>query len=164
MKLHIRHTFPCTVEQFWASYWDPEFDAELQRNSPIRRELLSDDTTDTFRTLKQRFHSNVELPGPVRGVLGMDRLTWDQETRVDQATNKLSWKVTPPIYKDRVRAEGTMTVRATPDGCERVIEGDIDVPVPIFGKKIEQGVVDNLHKNEEITAVLRTRWLKKRYG
>lgn len=164
MKLEIRHAFPCTVEQFWESYWDPEFDRELQANSPIRRELLGDTTAGTVRTLRQRYHSNVELPGAVRSVLGMDRLTWDQETAVDQATNQLTWKVTPPLYKDKVKAMGTMTVRATATGCERVIEGDIEVPVPIFGKKIEQGVVENLKKNEDITSLLRTRWLKKKYG
>ncbi len=164
MKLHIVHAFECTPEQFWISYWDPEFDAELTAHSPIRREPLGDTTEGNIRTLKQRYHSNVELPGAVRTVLGMDKLTWDQEVRMDLTTQQLNWKVIPPLYKDKVKALGTVVVRATPTGCERIIEGDVEVPIPMFGRKIEQGVVDNLKKSEDITAVLRARWLKKRFG
>lgn len=164
LKLRIAHTFPCTPEQFWESYWDEALDAELQQRSTMRRELLSERHEGTVRIRHQKFFSSVELPAPVVAALGMKQLTYEQITQIDQASHKLSWRVIPPVYKDKVKAEGTMVVRAVEGGTERVIEGDVSVPIAFFGKTIEQKIVESLEKAEEIGSVLRTRWLKARYA
>jgi hypothetical protein len=164
MKLSIRHTFPCTVEQFWESYWDEGLDAEFQRTSTMRRTLLSEVVEDGKRVRHQRFESSVELPAPVAAALGTKTLAYEQITAIDAADSSLSWRVLPPIYKDRIKAEGQMTVRPSTGGCERVVEGVVEVKIALFGGRIESLVVENLQRSEDLSAALRTRWLVARFG
>lgn len=164
MKLSIRHTFPCTVDQFWESYWDEGLDAEFQKTSTMRRELLSETFEGTKRVRRQRFESSIELPGPVAAALGTKTLAYEQITTIDQADSSLTWRVVPPLYKDKIKAEGTMTVRPVAGGCERVIDGVIEVKIPLFGGRIEGLVAENLQKSEDLSAVLRMRWIKARNG
>lgn len=163
MKLLTRHAFPFTPEQFWDCFWDPEWEAAETEHSDMRREVISQTEVDGVVTLHQRYHTNIKLPGPVAGRMGADTLSYEQISTIDKRAGTLSWKVIPPAMQDKVVAQGAMRVVATPTGCERIVEGEVTVKVPLFGGKIEKGVVEGITTGHETEAKRRLAWMKARY-
>jgi hypothetical protein len=144
VKLLIRHTFPVPPEVFWDAFWDNDLDARMQKNTAVHRHLVAEREEGGQRITRYRFVPEKKLPGPVAKIAGTDRLTYEQENRFDPATKVLKWKVFPAILPDKVTAEGTFTVRPTSAGCERVVEGKIEVRVPLVGGRIEQAIVTDV--------------------
>lgn len=65
--------------------------------------------------------------------------TWDLPART------CTWSRRDHTFGDRVRAEGRTVVEPRPDGTCTVVEtGEIDVRVPVIGKKIMRKVVDGM--------------------
>ena len=159
MKLSMRHPFSCTPEAYWKSYWDPGFDAELQRVSGIQREVLSEEQEGSLRVRRQRFTSNIVLPAAVSSVLGTNKVQYEQKSKIDDAKMTISWEVVPPVLPDKIKASGVMRVEATPDGCVQILEGDVTCAIFMVGAKVESAVADTLAKAQDGTAALRRKWL-----
>lgn len=162
MKLHVRHTFPCDIETFWASYFDETLEAELEAASPMDREILEEREEDGVQIRRLRFTTRKPLPGMLRGVLGSDKLTYEQETRHALAGHRLTWRIIPPVQADRIKAEGTFEVTAAPGGCARVIDGVVEVRVPLVGGQIEKLIVNTVTEGYEKTAAVRLAWIRAR--
>lgn len=159
MKLSMRHPFTCTPEAYWRSYWDPAFDAELQKVSGIQREVLSEELEGGLRVRRQRFTSNIVLPAAVSGVLGTNKVQYEQKSRIDDVKRTISWEVIPPVLPDKIKAAGVMRVEATPEGCVQILEGDVTCAIFMLGGKVESAIADTLTKAQDGTANLRRKWL-----
>lgn len=147
MKLQVRHVFDCTPDEFWNLFWDPAYDAALQAKSgnEVKRELLEEKEVAGKRHIRYRFTPKKTLPGPIAALAGTDRLIYEQENMFDRASGLLTWKVLPTVVPDKVTAEGTF--RVTPraaGGCERVVDGTIEVRVKFIGGKIEEAIVNDV--------------------
>ncbi len=152
MKLSVRHEFACTPDEYWQCFWDPALDAAMQARTGVQRTLLAERDDGKSRYGKYSYKPDKTLPTAAAKVLGTDRLTYEQENHFDPATQTLRWKVIPVVMADKIRAEGTATTRPTPAGCERTIEGIIEVKIPFLGGKIEQAIVDEVLKSYENAA------------
>jgi hypothetical protein len=152
VNIRARHAFPCTVDQYWAMYWDPEYEAMLSSASSVRREPLS--STEDDRRIRQRvrFTPDRTLPGPVAKVVGTDRLTYDWDMEYDKHGKIIRWTVIPAVAADKVTCRGTYEVHATATGCERVVNGEITVRIPFVGGKIEQGIHDSVLEGYDAAA------------
>ena len=162
MKLTVRHTFPCTVDEFWEMFWEPAFDERMQAGTAVRRELISDREEGPTRIQRFKFIPEKTLPGPIAKIAGTDRITYEQENRFDSGARVLRWKVIPAILSDKVTAQGEFTVRAVGDGCERLVDGVIEVRVPFVGGKIEQAIVSDVEQAYEAAAKATREYLQER--
>lgn len=164
MKIQTRHTFPGTLEQFWTSWWDQGLDAELSGTSAVRRERLSHTEEGGVTTSRMRFHTPYTLPSMVQKAMGVATLSYEQVTRVDQAQGLVRWEVVPPVYPDKVRARGTVTIRALPGGgVERLLEGEVVVGVPLVGGTMEKAICDGIVKGHDEDHAIRSAWLRRTY-
>ncbi len=147
MKLMIRHAYPCTPEQYWEMYWDDAFDAELQANSTVAREVLEHDEQDGVLTRKLRFTPDTELPRPVAKLLGSSKLVYDQLNVWDRAAGVMTWEVLPTFLSpETFQAKGSFRVVETPTGCELQVDGDIDVKIRFIGGQIEKQIVAQIEE------------------
>ena len=162
MKLSVRHVFPCTVDEFWALFWDPEYDLRLQSGTAVARELLEDRDGADAHVQRWRFVPEQRLPAMIAKIAGTDRLTYDQDTRWDKQTRVLTWRVVPALMSDKVTAAGTLVVRAVPEGVERLVEGNIDVRVTFIGGQIEQAIVRSVEQGYEAAAAATFAMLRER--
>ena len=162
MKLSVRNSFPCSVDEFWAMYWDPQFDEVLTREAKVTRTLLSEQKDGDITTRRVKLTPDADLPAAVAAMIGSKKLVYEQETRWDAKNRVLHWKVIPTILPGKLDAAGTMTVRATANGCEQVVDGNIAVKVMLIGGKIEQTVVDEVTKTYDRAAVACRRWLTEK--
>jgi hypothetical protein len=164
VKLHARWTFPCTVEQFWTCFDDPDWEAIEAKTSDQHAEVLETRHEGDVEIRRTRIRSSMKLPGLVASRLGSDTLGYDLVSRIDRKNSLLTWDVVPPAMADKIVARGVMRVSAVPGGCEQVLEGEVSVAVPLVGGQIEKGVVDGIVKGHEATAKRRQAWLKQRFG
>lgn len=162
MKLSVVHTFPCTVDEFWRLFWDPEYDARLQGGTQVARQLLDDRDEADVRVQRWRFIPEQRLPGPIAKIAGADRLTYDQESRWDKRTRVLTWRVVPALLTDKVSAAGQFLVREAVGGVERVVEGTIDVRIPFVGGQVEQAIVRAVEQGYEAAAATTVTMLRER--
>ncbi|MCB9679897.1 MAG: DUF2505 domain-containing protein [Alphaproteobacteria bacterium] len=160
MKLQTRHTFPFPPEKFWASFFHPDWEKEEEAHSDMRTEIVSETKEGDVIVRRTRFHTSFTLPGPVAAAMGASTLSYDQISRIDPQAGTLTWEIVPPAMADKVTARGTMVVRATPTGCERVVDGEITVRVPLFGGKIEKGVAEGIQKGHDAEARRRITWVQ----
>lgn len=146
MKLLVRHAFDCTPDEFWTIFWDPSYDQALQTKggNEVVRELLADREEGGKRYLRYRFTPKKTLPPPIAALAKTDRLIYEQENVFDRASGLLTWKVHPAIVPEKVTAEGTFRVVPKGAGCERVVEGLIEVRVMFIGGRIEEAIVNDV--------------------
>lgn len=162
MKLHLRHTFPGTCDLYWQAYHDEGLDRAMSEASTSRREVLSRRSEGGVTTLTQRFHVDVDLPGPVRRLIGSDQLSYDQTSVIDEPNNLIRWEVTPPVQQDRVTARGTVTIRQAGGEVERVIDGEVSVRVPLVGGQIEKAIVSAIEDGYSKAAHIQRAWMAER--
>ncbi len=163
MKLDIRHTFPCTVESWWASFWDEDLDAAVANGAAMHRDVLSaHDETGGVKVRRYRFATTRELPSAMKRALGSDTLAYEQTTRIDPSRNVIHWEVHPSVLADKVKAAGTLSVRAVGNSTERAITGEVTVRIPLIGSTIEGRIADAIAQSYAKDVDLRTAWLRER--
>lgn len=162
MKLHLVHTFPGTRDLYWKGYNDPELDEAMASAGGSSRETVSEKTEGGVTELVQRFHINLELPMAVKKLIGSDKLSYDQTSRIDEANDRIEWDVKPPVQGDRVTAKGTVTIVEKNGQVERTISGDVIVKVPLVGGQIEKAIVKAIEEGYTNAAKLQQAWMAER--
>lgn len=105
--------------------------------------------------LLERFKivSRTPLPAFAQRAAGVDRISYEQELDSDHATKTIVWKVKTLFLSDKVKCGGKSRVIPAPDnGCERVLEGEITVSVPLVGGQIEKQIVEQLQSSYDKAA------------
>lgn len=161
MKLYVRHAFDCTPDTFWKMYWDDEFDQMLRKDSTVERELVSERSEGQVNVRRLRFTPEKELPKPVAKLVGSKKLIYEQENRFDADRGEMQWQVIPSFLPGKFSAKGKYVVRATAGGCERIVEGHIDVKVRFIGGQIEKAVVAEIEQSYNKTVGACHAWLSK---
>ena len=154
MKLNLRHEFDCSPERFWELFWDDEYNAKVSEGAAVERQLVREWEEGGKKCWRMRFVPDRELPKPLRKLMGTDKLVYEQENKLDQEAGEMHWDVIPAVLADKVTARGVMKIVPTERGCERIVDGEISVRVPMIGGKIEKTILQNVQESYDTTAVI----------
>jgi hypothetical protein len=161
--LTIRHVFPCPPERFWEIFWHPEYDRRLDEAAGTRHEVLAEWREDGLRCWRSRYEASSEGREGAESVvalLGGGFLEFDQESRLDEERGRLVWEVRPRMdLGGAVSARGELQVDAVPEGCERRVQGEIRVRVPLVGGQVERAVGGAIESSYEREARVLESWL-----
>jgi Protein of unknown function (DUF2505) len=162
MKIAYRHPLPADPQTAWAALQSAAYGEAVAKEGGADMELLEDSEKDGARVRRLKVTGKKPLPGFAQAALGVERLSYEQiETTVPGMT-KLRWKVIPQKMADRVRAEGTYELVADALGSARVIEGVIEVRIPLVGGRIEKALAEELQRSYDKTALFAQRWLTEK--
>lgn len=160
-KIDIRNELACDAATFWQAFWDARYDALLRDAARYTRQLLDDRTEGSLRLWKARVIPDRKLPSMVRGVLGADKLIYVQHNKLDTEVGVLEWRVVPEVMSDKVRCEGTMTVRDLAGGrSERLVRGEIEVKVFGIGGRVERTIAENIETSYAAATDVLAEWLR----
>ncbi|MFT7519024.1 MAG: hypothetical protein ACI9MC_001160 [Kiritimatiellia bacterium] len=162
MKLHVRHVFPCTMPTFWQMFWDEDYDQLLMDAAQVTRSMLWDRTQGDRRLWRMRFVPNQDLPSMVAKAVGTKKLVYEQDNNLDAAAGIMEWEVFPAVVPDKVTSKGIMKVHATSRGVERVVDGRIDVRIPLIGGRIERAIHKSVMTSYERAYDVSLQWLDTR--
>lgn len=102
--------------------------------------------------VRLRYEFVGELDALARRLLGGRRLTWRQELRLDVASGTGRLSFAAEADPRRLHGEAEVTVRSRDGGCERTIEGELVVAIPLVGGMAERRIVPGLLRRLDIEA------------
>ena len=164
MKLKLEHAFNCTPEEYWELLSDDSVDREITVAADGSYECLSEATTNGTYRKHSRIVMNRELPAAMLKVLKTDKIGY--ELIITRPTNSVTgrWDIVPLVLADRFQGGGTTEFRATPTGCVRLINGELNVKVPLIGKMMEERLVNDVSASYDRGADIIRRRIKERFG
>ena len=118
---------PCTPERFWALYDDDAWFVRMLKEG-LRFEVAEvQSSAPSPRRRSVRAVPRIELPGPVRAVLGT-RMAYTEHGEFDGSVWK--WRVVVDAMPERIRLQGKIRVEPLANGqCRRLDEASIEVDV-----------------------------------
>jgi hypothetical protein len=158
----IKHTLPCAARQAWTLVFGEEFEALLdQEQSNIQRNIRSDLTDGDCRTRIVHVDLTDPLPPIFARALGSEGLGYTLEERMFSEDLMMRWSVTPDRLADRITAEGDYQLVDSPDGCTRIVRGQVQADIPLVGRKIEKLIASELQASYDRAATLAAHWIRE---
>ena len=141
---------------------DPTFDTRMAAQTGVVREILErrEDASETY--VRSRVVINKEVPAMMAKAIGADRISYEQESRRAVGSFTNAWNIIPMVLASKFEGSGSTTVRAIAEGCERVIEGELVVRVPIVGKQMEAKLVESIEQSYNRAGTLAAEMLAER--
>jgi len=154
--------FRAEPNEFWRAIFDPGCMGETYDRVGVQSweilDMLEDDATirRTIRAVPAR-----DVPGFLRAITGAS-LAYEETTTYFKGQNRADLRVTTASLSNRIDITATYTVTAVGAGrLERVLEGEIDVRVPVVGPRIERAVLDDNAESYEVGAQVTQNWLDR---
>jgi hypothetical protein len=146
-----------------AAYVDPEFLAELGRLPKLGHPVLlehQDRGDESWQRVRYAFVG--ELSPAVKAVVDPKRLTWVEESTLDRASHKTTFRIVPDHYRKLLEASGEITLAAEGgDRGEVTVRrstGDLGVHVPFVGHKVESAIISGLREHADLEVEVVERW------
>ena len=165
MRFTIEQRFAGSLERVESALVDPAY---LERLSTLpklgRPTLVHRVEADglVHQWIKYAFVG--DLNAAVRRVVDPARLTWVEESTLDRATHRTTWRIVPDHYRNLLRASGTFQLDDEPgttDRTRRTTEAELKVTVPLVAGKVEQAIVSGLREHAELEQQVLDDWLRE---
>lgn len=161
MRIHVAHRFPVAPRAYWDATRDPALTARMSDAGDVDMTVLEQRVEAGRSHERVRVTPRKELPAVAQRALGTARFTYVQTVDSDDDGMSTTWKVVTDVLSEKVSCNGTSRVVPAPGGCERVIEGEIKVAIPLVGGAIEKVVLDQLEKSYDRAADVLRDWLAR---
>lgn len=150
-------TFDCDVETFWKTFLSEEYNRKFYLEELKFRAFDVVSQTETERHL--RVVPTLNMPKPVMKVLG-DSFGYEEEGRLDKATNTWHWKMIPNTMAEKLKTSGTVKVEAAGEGkCRRTDEVTLEAKIFGVGGLIESSTEKEVRAAWDAEAVFMKRYL-----
>lgn len=164
MRFTIDQTFAGPLEEVEAALVDPAF---LERLSSLpnlgRPTLVHRVEAGDLVHLWVKYAFTGEVNSTVRRVVDPHRLTWIEESTLDRASHRTTWRIVPDHYKNLLRASGEFRLEPHPDDpagrTRRTADGELKVSVPLVGGKVEAAIVSGLRDHAALEEGVLDDWL-----
>ncbi len=164
MRLTATHALDVSPEGFFDDlFFDREFNERLYLEALEMKgfEILSLVAAGDVRSKRIRVtpRPRVEPPAVVRKVLAGE-LSYTEEGTWRRQDGVYRYRTRTSMAAERIRISGS--VRALPAGagrCERTIEVDIDVALPLVGGQLERFVGEQLRASFDRGALFANEWI-----
>jgi hypothetical protein len=145
MIYRATHILKIPEEDYFKAMFSDEFDRYLvEKLNLASRTTLYNSETDEMIKRKVRSTSK-ELSERAQSILRQKTLTVDEEISVNKKTREFHWQFIPDVFTKMVTIKGRGRVMRNDDeSIKREMELEIDVHIPIFGKKIEEFIISRL--------------------
>jgi hypothetical protein len=159
MRFQLEQRIAAPVDAVVAAFVDPGFYESLEALPNLARpELLSREENGAIVRMRVRYRFTGNLNSAVRAAIDPKKLTWVEEADHDLAAHRVSFRMIADHYADRFKSSGTY--RFDPAGDEvttRNCTGDIEIRMPLVGRRVENAIVSGLreHLDAEVDLVER---------
>jgi hypothetical protein len=158
----ITHDFEGDPATFWKLFFHEPYNLELYERIGVKeRKVLQHDEDDEKIRFSLRIMPKRDLPSVIKKIVGGD-LGYTETSTYWKAKSLIDVRIEPTLLKERTKIHATYTVKPTAPGrFRRTFEGDIDVDLPLVGRKVEATVLDDMKKSYDVAAQVTAEWLKK---
>lgn len=148
MDLTVEQRFDADVSSVLELYTDPTFFTSLPATDRLATpELVSHDRDGDEVRLWLRHRFTGELPSAASRFVDVDKLTWVEQTTIDLAAASSRSVLVPDHYAKLLDASAAAAFEPAGPGTVRRVTGEVRVPVPLVGGKVEGAIVDGLREH-----------------
>lgn len=163
-ELTLHHEIRCSVDRFWALFFDPAFTKEMIVDGLGFAACDIDPVVDegSLRTRTMRVTPKIDVPAAVAKLLG-PRLGYTEKGKLDTRTQEWSYEIVLSVLSDRIRMGGKVRVDAAgADRCMRHSDLWVDVRIFGVGALVEKAAEKNMRDGWDRSATWMNRVLAER--
>ena len=164
MRFQLEQQIHAPGESVVEAFADAEFYAALQGVPKLAPpEVLERRTSGNTVQLLVRYRFTGEVSSAVRAVVDPNRFTWVEEADHDLDARRVTFRLLPDHYADRFRCAGRYEFEAAGErDTRRNCFGDLEVRMPLVGRRVEKAIVSGLRDHLDLEADLVARWITDR--
>jgi hypothetical protein len=103
------------------------------------------------------YQANIKIPEFAKKFVTREMCAWDERSRYELKSHSSAWTIVPnvkPEWKKYFSASGSYALIAAGDGrTKRVVQGELQLHVPLVGQVAERMIVNEVRKTFEAEAV-----------
>ena len=156
MHFRIEQRFGLALDRVEDTLCDPRFVEHMAELPKLGRpQLLHHQVDGDVVHLQVRYAFAGTLSRAVTRVVDPAKLTWIEDSTVDRAEHRTSFRILPDHYASLLRCEGTFQLTGDGAATTRLATGELSVSVPLVGGKVERAILSGLeeHAREEVALV-----------
>lgn len=153
-RLYVASDLAVDPAAAWRLFDSEAFRLRLDARARIHTRIVDEGREGAVVRRTLRIRSLTELPQVAARALGSRHLTYDMSTRFDPAASRLDWSIQLPVLTDRVLVAGATRIEPRDGGSCRVVEGTVEIRLPVIGGRCEKIVVSEFHRSMEAAAAL----------
>jgi hypothetical protein len=160
MQFSVVTDFTHDAQTVWKTVTSLDFIHESNEYSGVMSTILSEDIISGKRKVVSRIDYRDPLPKAAAKVLGKTHLSYTMEQLIDDEKQHIHWNILLPELGRKFNAKGTFTISDTTPTSKRIINGNIQVRVPLFGAKIEREIIKKLESAYQKTGDFTKKYLE----
>jgi hypothetical protein len=162
MKYRIEDTFDVSVERYWQTFFDDEFNKALWKELDIEWEPLVLDRkgegSDLVVVRKQKLTPRREMPAIISKFV-KGKLSYVEENVFTAKDNTMKTKTTPSFLAEKIDTSGTFRVEVLgPSKVNRIWDGNCEVDIPLVGGKVEKILVEEVKESYRKATAFTRKW------
>jgi Protein of unknown function (DUF2505) len=147
VRFRITTPYDADPDAVARAYADPAlYEAFAGLPRADRPDVLEHRVDGTTAMLRVRWQFTAPLSPAVRAVIDPDRLSWVEESNHDLIRRRVTFRMVPDHYPDRLTCTGEYRFEADGTGSARVVEGDLRVKAPFVARAIENAIASGLEE------------------
>lgn len=138
MDFRLEHLLDKPPDRAFEILTSELFQSETDRQASLVKTLVESREDEDGPVRRWRVLEDSDKPDFVKRIVG-SAFEYTLEQRVQRSLRRLSWRVTPPMMSERVRAEGYEQIDALADQegrSRRVVVGTVEVSAPLIGRRL----------------------------
>ena len=145
-----------TVDQVYAAagdavaraYASPDLYADLVGLPKLGTpEVLDHEVDGTTVRLQIRYRFVGHLSAAVTAVVDPRKLSWVEHSVHDLAARRITYRLAPDHYPDRLSSSGTCAITDRAHGSVRTVTGRLKVKALVVGSAVERAIVSGLREH-----------------
>jgi hypothetical protein len=162
VRFEFEHRYAAPPDRVAAAYADPalyETFVGLPKMEVVEVVDHQPDGSTVRLQVRSRFVG--DLPSGAGKVLDRAKLTWVEHSTHDLSALRVTFRLAPDHYGNRLRSNGSYSFRPAGDGTVRRSEGEVAVSYPIVGKAVERALVSGLQEHLDSEVPVVDRWIDR---
>ena len=154
------HDQNCGPEKFWEVFFDEPYNRALYKYVGTKeRQFLELHDHGATKTWQLRVFPERDLPEWVKKVVRGD-LGYIEHAVMDKAKHRIVSRIEPTLFKDKTKINVVYSIEEiAPGKVRRTFEGDVEVSIPILGRKVESLIISDMEKAYQSIADFTNDWL-----
>jgi Protein of unknown function (DUF2505) len=154
------HDQNCDPKRFWEVFFDEDYNRAIYKHVGTKeRKFLEMNDSGNSKTWILRVFPERDLPEFVKKIVKGD-LGYIEHAVMDKSRNRIESRIEPTLFKDRTKINVVYTIESIgPKQVRRTFEGDVEVNIPLVGKRVEHLIIADMEKVYQSIADFTNEWL-----
>lgn len=163
MRFQFIHEFATSSNVFWEVFFSPAYNEDLYRRLPIQSRRVLEQTTSLDGNVIHRIQElspKLSLPSWAQSIV--KDLSYREYNEYIKSQSVMEVRIESQTLQERFECMGTYVVKPLAENrCRREYTGELNIRIPLLGKKLESHLMKQLNESENIVVQVTEAWIAK---